>query len=108
MTARAADSLQLGFAALDETASRADHQAQIAALVPLAQELAKARPRGVTISDLRHEAVRRGLLPATAAGRALSFLGYVFKAAKLVTTEEFRRSDVDASHGNPHRVWVLP
>lgn len=108
MTARPADSLQLGLDALDATAARPDHQAQIAALVPLARELAKARPRGVTISDLRHEAVRRGLLPATASGRALSFLGYVFKAAKLVVTDDFRRSDVDASHGNPHRVWVLP
>lgn len=108
MTARAADSLQLGFQALDATASRADHQAQIAALVPLAQELARARPRGVTVSDLRHEAVRRGLLPATATGRALSFLGYVFKAAQLVATDDFRRSDVGASHGNLHRVFRAP
>lgn len=108
MTARATDSLQLGFAALEETASHEDHATVIASLVPLAQELARARPAGVTVSDLRLEAVRRGLLPATATGRALSFLGWVFKKAKLVATDDVRRSDIDQSHGNLQRVWRLP
>lgn len=101
-------SLDLGMDALDETASTADHRALIEQLVPVAQELARVRPEGITVSELRHEAVRRQILPASAPGRALSFLGAVMRAAKLIATNQWRRSDIPKSHGNAHRVWVRP
>jgi hypothetical protein len=102
------DSLQLGLDALDETARTADHRSLIEKLVPIAQGLSRVRPEGVTIGDVRREAVRQHLLPAKAKGRELAFLGAVMAKAQLVATEEFRRSDVDASHGNLHRVWRRP
>jgi hypothetical protein len=102
------DSLQLGLDALDATASTADHRSLIERLIPLAQGLARVRPDGVTVGDVRREAVRHGILPAKAKGRELAFLGAVMQKAGLVSTEEFRRSDVDASHGNLHRVWKRP
>lgn len=102
------DSLQLGFTALDATASTADHRALIAQLVPIAQGLARVRPTGVTVADVRGEALRQHILPAKPKGRELAFLGAVMRKAQLVATEEFRRSDVEASHGNLHRVWVRP
>lgn len=102
------DSLQLGFQALEATAARDDHRRLIDRLVEIAQGLARVRPEGVTIADVRAEAVRGQLLPAKAKGRELSFLGAVMKRAGLVSTDDFRRSDIDASHGNPHRVYKRP
>lgn len=82
--------------------------AEIALLVPVAKELArKAGLHGVTVSDLRITAVQRGLLPHTASGRELSFLGAVMKEAGLSGTDQYRRSVVEASHGNLHKVYVL-
>jgi len=101
-------SLQLGFQALEETAAREAHQRLLAQLVPIAQGLARMRPEGITVADVRREAARYGLVPASGPGRELSFLGAVMRRAGLVGTEEFRRSDVDASHGNLHRVWKRP
>jgi len=102
------DSLQLGFEALAEAEAREAHARLLAQLVPIAQGLARMRPEGITVADVRREAARYGLVPASAEGRELSFLGAVMKQAQLVATEEFRRSDVDASHGNLHRVWKRP
>lgn len=102
-------SLQLGFTALEQTAARDEHRALIAQLIPIAQGLARmAGARGVTVADVRTEAVRQCILPASSRGRQLAFLGAVMKRAGLVSTEDFRRSDVDASHGNLHRVWKAP
>ena len=99
-------SLQLGLNMRDQTARK--HAADITRLVPLARELAvRAGADGVTVSDLRITATQRGLLGASS-GRRLSFLGAVMRAAGLVPTDRYRRSDVPASHGNPHRVFVLP
>lgn len=100
--------LQLGFDALEEAAERESRKAIIEKLIPLAQELAqRAGHDGITVANLRHAAVRRGLLPQTGKEqRDLSFLGVVLKKAKLISTDRFRRSDVVRSHGNPHRVYV--
>jgi len=99
-------SLQLGFTALDQAARK--HAVDIARLVPLARELAaRAGSDGVTVSDLRITATQRGLLGASN-GRGLSYLGAIFRAAGLIPTDRYRRSNVPASHGNPHRVFVLP
>jgi len=104
--AEALTSLDLGLDMLNRTARK--HSADIARLVPLARELAaKAGQDGVCVSDLRVTATQRGLLGASH-GRSLSYLGAVLKAAGLVPTDRYRRSDVPASHGNPHRVFVLP
>ena len=102
------DSLQLGFQALEATAARDDHRRLIDKLVEIAQGLARVRPEGIIVSDVRREAVRYGLLPAKAKGRELAFLGALMQKAGLVSTEEFRRSDVDASHANLQRVWKRP
>lgn len=76
--------------------------------MPIAQGLARVRPEGVIVADVRREAVRYGLLPAEAKGRELAFLGAVMRKAGLVATEDVRRSDVEKSHGNWQRVWRRP
>ena len=99
-------SLQLGLAMRDQTART--HALEIARLVPLARELAvRAGAAGCTVSDLRVTATQRGLLGASS-GRRLSYLGAVMRAAGLVPTDRYRRSDVPQAHGNLGRVWVLP
>lgn len=96
-----------GHAARD--AAAADHTADIARMVPLAQELAlAATTRGIIMADVRLTGVQRGLLPADATGRALSWLGAVMQAAGLRATATFRRSHIVKSHGIPQRVWVHP
>lgn len=97
------DSLQLGLEGLDRAA---EHKTEIIGrLVAIAQGLSRVQPAGVTIADVRGEAVRQCILKPEAKGREYAFLGAIMKRAGLVSTEEFRRSDVDVSHGNLHRVW---
>jgi hypothetical protein len=86
-----------------------DRSRDIERLVPIARELAeKARGHGVTIADVRIAAVNRGILTGDESGRRLSFLGVVMRKAGLTATNEYRRSHITKSHGNPHRVFVLP
>ena len=100
-------STQAGMEQLELTAEQPDHARLVSQLVPLAQFLAQLRGEdGVTVSDLRREAVQRRILPAESKGREFAFLGAVMKRAGLVRTGAFRRSDVDQSHGNLQRVWV--
>jgi hypothetical protein len=81
----------------------------VAVLVPLALEIAElAGPQGLTVANVRLAAVQRGILPPGATGRELAFLGALMKRAGLRPTTEMRRSQVVASHGNLHRVWVHP
>ena len=78
-------------------------------LIPLALELArKAGPDGITVADLRLYAVQRGILSGQETGRQLSYLGAVLTLAGLAKSERFRRSVIEQSHGNLHRVWVAP
>lgn len=78
-------------------------------LIPLAQELArKAGADGVTVADLRLYAVQRGILTGQETGRQLSYLGAVLTLAGLAKSERFRRSVIEQSHGNLHRVFVAP
>lgn len=100
------DSLQLGLEGLDRAAERKTEI--IRRLVEIAQGLARMAPEGLTVADVRAEAVRQCLLPAKAKGRELAFLGAIMVRAGLVATEQFRRSDIDASHGNLHRVYRRP
>jgi hypothetical protein len=100
-------STALGMRALAETAAK--HAADIAALVPLARELAhRAGPDGITVSDLRLYAVQRGLLTGDERGRALSYLGAVMAAAELHRTGGYRRSSIGKAHGNLNACWRLP
>lgn len=85
--------------------------ALMADLVILARALAgKAGPTGITISDVRLAADRTGVLPLAGDGSDLSFLGAVMRAAALAKTNQWRRADpkLTQSHGNNHRVHVLP
>lgn len=101
------DSLQLGFDALAQTAGTPDHRSLIDKLIPIARSLANQRGEdGVTVADVRTEAVRQGLLPRKAKGREYAFLGALMRKAGLIPTESFRRSDIDDSHGNLQRVWI--
>lgn len=97
------DSTQLGMFALEETAAR--NASLIERLVVIAQSLARVRSAGVTVADVRAEAVRQCILKPKAKGREYAFLGALMEKAGLLSTEEFRRSDIDESHGNLHRVW---
>lgn len=77
-------------------------------LIPLARALArKAGADGVTVADIREEAVRRGYLTGAEKGKRLAFLGNLMRAAQLTPTSDYRRSAIEQSHGNLHRVWVL-
>lgn len=78
----------------------------IAALVPLAQELAAHSPEGLTVTNLRRYAVLKGVL--TGEEKNLHFLGSVMKRAGLVSTGETRRSDLGVTHGIRQVVWRLP
>jgi len=89
----------LGRRARDQTAAR--HEAEIQRLVPLAQQLAESGP--ITTETLRRAA---GLLESK--GRELSWLGAVMKAAGLVPTGVYRRSELPASHGNLVVEWRKP
>jgi hypothetical protein len=84
-----------------------ERAADVARLIPLARELARKRVAGITVSDLRVAAVSRGLLTGQETGRRLSFLGAVMKRAGLSNTGNWRRSDVEQSHGNLNAIWVL-
>jgi len=88
--------------------SAAKHSHRITLLVPVVRELAsKAGQQGVTISDVRLVAVQRGLLPETAKGRELSWLGALCRAAGLIATDQTRRSVIAQSNGNRQTVWVI-
>jgi hypothetical protein len=83
------------------------HSHRITLLVPLAKEIArKSGSHGCTVGDLRLAAVQRGLLSGHEKGRELSYLGAVMRAAGLVGTEHFRRSVIERSHGNLHRIFT--
>ena len=83
--------------------------AQIARMVPIAIELATiAGAHGIIAGDIYTSAVRRGIITGRESGRTLSYIGRVPKAAGLVETGEFRRSEVPRSHGNLGAVWRLP
>jgi hypothetical protein len=98
---------QIGLAARDATAAK--HAAEIAALVPIALELAaKAGAHGVTVADVRLTAVQRGVLTGTETGRELSYLGKVMEAAGLERTGRYRRSHLVTSHGNLQAEWRVP
>lgn len=94
--------IQLGFTALEQGAS--SHQAEILALVPTAQRIAReAGARGITVGDLREAAD-----VAVGHGRQLSYLGAVMKRAGLVPIHAWRQSTVESTHGRMNRVWVAP
>jgi hypothetical protein len=84
------------------------HSFEIQRLRPLVLELAeKAGASGITVSDVRLYAVHRNLLTGSERGRALSWMGALMKAAGLVPTDQYRRSEIGRSHGNLHRIYRI-
>lgn len=78
-------------------------------LTALADSLARdARGVGITVSDIRKEAFRKGLIRGTERGRNLSFLGSIPLFAGLLKTGRYVRSDLNVTHGNLQMVWVHP
>lgn len=69
---------------------------------------ADAGSHGITVSDIRLEAFRKGLLTGYEQGRQLSYLGSVPPAAGLVKTDMTRRSDLAVTHRIRQVVWVHP
>lgn len=99
--------IEVGMAARDSTAAK--HAKQMAALIPIARELAaKAGEAGVTVADIRLVAERQGLLTGTETGRTLSWLGALPEAAGLERTGRYRRSFLARSNGNLQMAWRLP
>lgn len=99
--------IEVGMAKRDATASK--HAEQMAALIPIARELAaKAGEAGVTVADIRLVAERQGLLTGTETGRTLSWLGALHEAAGLERTGQYRRSFLARSNGNLQMAWRLP
>ena len=80
------------------------HAAEIARLVPIALQLARAAgPSGITADDVRITAENRGLLTGHEPGRSLSYLSAVPIAARLAKTNRRRLS----RSRNDQVVWVL-
>lgn len=78
-------------------------------LIPIAQRIAAAAAdRRVTVADLRHAAVKAGVLTGDEQGKRLSFLHEVFPKAGFEKTEQYRRSDIPKAHHNLNLVWYLP
>jgi hypothetical protein len=98
------NAVALGVAGMEQAA---EHNTDLLeALKPLAREL--ARRGDVTISDVRIEAQRRGILSGKETRAQLSALGALMQAAGLVLTGEYRKSPLDSTHARPQRVWALP
>lgn len=95
---------EAGITALAATA--ANHDDDIEALVPVARRLACATAdRCITVTELRADGVRLGLLPEQGSGRELSWLGAVFKRAGFVSTPAKRRHKTPGTHGKLVTVW---
>lgn len=78
------------------------------ALIPVAKDVARAAfPEGITMTEVRAEAVKRGILSGKETGHELSFLGSLGKAAGLVNTGAYRRSPLDVTHGKIQVVWKV-
>lgn len=99
------------FAPLRKTAAK--NEEAIAALVPIARELAAAAGSdGITVHDLRVAAQSAGYIKRqNTRDRSRSYLGAVMVAAGLRATDRHRRAnhpELAHSHGNLARVWVAP
>lgn len=83
--------------------TEAAHGELVSRLVPIAQRLAE---RGeITMTDVRREAYRLGILTGHETKGQMSALGVVAKRAGLIPTGEYRQSDLDSTHARPQRVW---
>lgn len=87
-----------------------DIERDIGRLTTLAAELGlKAGRHGATVSDLRLTAVARGILTGeeTAERMKRLNLGAIMRASGLISTRNYRRSDVGRAHGNLNTGWVI-
>lgn len=95
--------------AVGQARSASKHAGQIAALVPIALELARKAGRlGIIAADVRLTAVQRGILTGQETGRDLSYLPHVMRTAGLVSTGKRRNSHIPQSNHNSHLVYVAP
>ena len=93
---------QDGQRARDRAASKAEAQRYLARFAPIARELARQRPDGITVADVRIEAERRGMeWPEHG-----DFLGSLMQHAGLVATDRMRRSPIREQHGRRQMVWM--
>lgn len=93
----------------------ADRARDVERLIPIMLDLAeragpfdpKTKKGGVTVCNLRHAAVRAGVLTGGETGRTLSYLRQVPIKAKLHATGFYRMSDIPKSR-NQNMVYELP
>lgn len=105
--ARAGRARELGQEGLGKAESH--NQGLLERLVPIAQYLARqAGPDGVTVTEVRKEGVRIGVLTGYETRNQLSALGGLMRRAGLRATGEVRRSDLDVTHAIRQVVWRLP
>ena len=83
-----------------------DGHLHLDALTPLAAELARGNRNGITSTDLRKEAMDRGILTGRESHSRLSCIGHALRRAGLVNTGETRASDLEVTHGVQQTVWV--
>ena len=89
--------------------SASRHAAEIAALAPIARELAlRAGADGITAANVRLAGQHCGILTGAETGRQLSYLSSVMRAAGLVPTGRRRNSPIPQSNANSHVVYVAP
>lgn len=109
--------LELGHQARDSAlaAAIAKHGPVYEKLVLLARTRALLEgSTGITVADLREGAALspdpevRAAIPLKGAGRELSWLGGVLKAAGLKPTDRIRRSHIPGTHGNRNVVFLHP
>lgn len=75
------------------------------ALEPVARDLARNNGDGITVTDVRREALEQGILTGDESPGRLSILGHVMRRAGLVHVGTSRRSDLDVTHGIRQTVW---
>ena len=93
-----------GLRALQKTKPR--NQDKIDALVPVARRLADIwSEEGITVTDIRRHGIRLGILKAD---DPMDFLPHVPKAAGLVNSGRYKRSNLNVTHGNLQVVWLRP
>jgi hypothetical protein len=98
--------IEVGLAALAQTSAK--NAAMLERLVPVAQELASEhRADGITVADVRKEAVGRGILTGYEEKSELCYLGSLMKQAGLHSRGTTRRSTLTAGHGKIQVVWFL-
>lgn len=82
------------------------HQARlIEQLIPIVHDLAQ-RLGEITMTDVRKEAIRLGVLTGYESGNVGSGFGSLMRKAGLTNTGRLRKSDLNSTHGRHQVIWT--